>query len=218
MGIAKFATLSDGTVYVAPNAFRKREKKLAKAQRKLSRKEKFSANWRKQAFRVRKVHKTISDVRRDFLHKVSTMICKNHAVIVVEDLNIKAMSASAKGTLENPGNHVNAKSGLNKSILDQGWGAFCRSLEYKLTWLGGSLIVVPAKYTSTSCSVCGHSCPENRRMQAIFACVNCGHTQNADHNAAQNILAAGRAVVARGEKSLDISMKQEPTVSAILIA
>ncbi len=217
LGITAFATLSDGTTYSAPNAFRKSEKKLAKAQRKLSRKQKFSAHWRKQVRNVQKIHKIISDSRRDFLHKVSTIICKNHAMVVIEDLNVKSMSASASGTVENPGKHVKAKSGLNKSILDQGWGAFRRFLEYKLAWSGGTLIAVPAKHTSTSCSACGFSCPENRKSQAAFACLNCDHRQNADLNAAHNILAAGRAVIACGEKALAISLKQEPTVSTIPI-
>jgi len=217
VGITTFATLSDGTKYAAPNAFRKSENKLATAQRKLSRKQRFSANWSKQARRVRKIHQTISNIRRDFLHKVSTIICKNHAVVVIEDLSVKSMSASASGTLEDPGKHVKAKSGLNKSILDQGWGTFRRFLEYKLAWSGGILIAVPPKHTSTSCSSCGFSCKENRTSQAIFACLNCGHKQNADLNAAQNILAAGRAVIACGEKALAISMKQEPTVSTIPI-
>jgi len=217
LGITAFATLSDGTKYSAPNVFRRSEKRLARVQRKLSRKQKFSVNWRKQLRKVQKLHKIISDIRRDFLHRVTTIICKNHAVVVIEDLNVKAMSVSAAGTVENPGKNVKAKSGLNKSILDQGWGAFRRFLEYKLAWAGGTLIAVPPKHTSTSCSACGFSCSENRTSQATFACVKCNHRQNADLNAAQNILAAGRAVIACGEKALASSLKQEPTVSTIPI-
>jgi putative transposase len=127
------------------------------------------------------------------------------------------MSASASGTLEEPGKCVKAKAGLNKSILDQGWGTFRRFLEYKLAWSGGTLIAVPPKYTSTSCSSCGFSSAENRKSQASFACLKCAHKQNADLNAAKNILAAGRAVIACGEKALAISLKQEPTVSTIPI-
>ena len=217
LGITIFATLSNGTKYAAPNIFRKSERKLARAQRKLSRKRRFSANWRKQLRKVQGIHKRISDIRRDFQHKVSTIICKNHDVVVIEDLNVKAMSASASGTLEDPGNQVKAKSGLNKSILDQGWGIFRRFLEYKLAWSGGALIRVSARHTSTTCSACGFSCAENRKSQAKFACLKCDHTQNADLNAAQNILAAGRAVIACGEKALAISLKQEPAVSTIPI-
>ncbi len=86
LGITAFATLSDGTKYSAPNVFRRSEKRLARVQRKLSRKQKFSVNWRKQLHKVQKMHKIISDIRRDFLHKVTTIICKNHAVVVIEDL------------------------------------------------------------------------------------------------------------------------------------
>ena len=120
MGVRKFAAMSDET-YIGPqNSFRSREKKLAKLQRQLSRKQKFSKNWQKQKLRVQKQHRKIADVRKDFLHKHSTAISKKHAVVAMEDLNVSGMSASASGSCENPGRNVRAKSGLNKAILDQG--------------------------------------------------------------------------------------------------
>ena len=106
------------------------------------------------------------------------------------------MSRSASGTQEAPGKNVKAKSGLNRAILDQGWGEFRRQLGYKLNWAGGNLIVVPAQYTSQQCSGCGHIAQENRKSQENFCCVSCGHAENADINAAKNILAAGYAVMA----------------------
>jgi putative transposase len=199
LGVAKFATVSDGTVYKPMNSYRKHAKKLAAAQRKLSKKAKRSANRQKQVRRIQKIHKKISDIRRDFLHKTSTAISKNHALVIIEDLNVKGMSASASGTNEKPGKAVRAKSGLNKSILDQGWGEFRRQLQYKLDWLGGKLISVPSKNTSIKCSDCKHTSQENRRTQSVFCCVKCGYRENADLNAAKNILAAGRAVIACGE-------------------
>ena len=108
------------------------------------------------------------------------------------------MSRSAAGTRTAPGKNVNAKSGLNRAILDQGWGEFRRQLGYKLDWAGGELITVPARYTSQQCSNCGHIAKENRQTQAQFRCVSCSHTQNADTNAANNIVAAGHAVLACG--------------------
>ena len=100
------------------------------------------------------------------------------------------MSKSASGTKENPGKNVKAKSGLNKSILDQGWSEFRRQLEYKQYWRGGKVIAIDPKYTSQKCSSCGEQSSENRKTQERFACVFCGHEENADLNAAKNILAA----------------------------
>ena len=90
----------------------------------MARKQKFSNNWKKAKAKVTRIHIDIANARRDFLHKHSTTISKNHAVVVVEDLQVRAMSKSAKGTVEQPGKNVAAKSGLNRAILDQGWGAF----------------------------------------------------------------------------------------------
>lgn len=201
LGIVSFATYSDKTTTQSPRPFKKYERKLAKAQRSLARKKKGSNRWYKQKYKIQRIHKKIADIRKDFLHKTSTTLCKNHALIVVEDLKISNMSRSSKGDLENPGKNVRAKSGLNKSILDQGWFEFKRQLEYKSIWSGGQVIVVSPKNTSRKCRVCDHISPENRRTQANFVCVQCGHSENADVNASRNILAAGRAVIAHGDIS-----------------
>ncbi len=105
---------------------------------------------------------------------------------------------------------MKSKSGLNRSILDQGWSEFNRQLAYKLKWRGGELITVNPQYTSQKCASCGHVDSNNRTSQALFVCIACGHQANADSNAAKNILAAGHAVLACGENALAISMKQEP--------
>lgn len=198
VGVARFATLSDGSFIAPLAAFRKHEKRLAKYQRRMARKVKGSNNWKKAKAHVRKRHASIADARNDFLHKASTAISKNHAMIAVEDLKISNMSKSAKGTKDAPGRNVRAKSGLNKSILDQGWGEFRRQLEYKTAWRGGYLVAVDPKNTSRTCPCCGHVSKENRKTQALFACVSCGHEDNADHVGALNILAAGHAVIACG--------------------
>ncbi len=212
MGITSFATLSDGTATAPKNAFRAYAKKLAHLQRKLAKRVKFSANWQKLKVRIARLHQTIANVRKDFLHKLSTTICKNHALVVVEALQVKNMSRSAKGTSEQHGRNVWAKSGLNKSILDQGWGEFRRQLSYKLSWLGGRLVEVPPQYTSQTCSKCGHTSKDNRTSQAHFQCTTCGFSTNADYNAALNILAAGLAVSASGvERAQASTMKQEPS-------
>ena len=192
-GIICFAAFSDGTTIEGVNIFRMHQDRLAKEQRKLSRKQKGSQNWKKQKKKISGLHHTITNARKDFLHKLSTKISKSQARVYVESLQIRNMSASARGTLEDPGRNVKAKSGLNKSILDQGWYEFHRLLQYKLDWQGGSLVEVDYRNTSQRCSCCGHTEKRNRKSQEIFKCLNCGHEENADVNAAINILTAGQA-------------------------
>nr|AFK90068.1 putative virulence protein [Salmonella sp. 14] len=211
-GVAKLATLSDGTVFEPVNSFQKNQKKLARLQRQLSRKVKFSNNWQKQKRKIQRLHSRIANVRRDYLHKVTTTISKSHAMIVIEDLRVSNMSKSAAGTVSQPGRNVRAKSGLNRSILDQGWYEMRRQLEYKQLWRGGQVLAVPPAYTSQRCACCGHTEKENRQSQSKFRCQACGYTANADVNGARNILAAGHAVLACGGMvQSDRPLKQEPT-------
>jgi len=198
LGIKVFAAQSDGINHLPLNSFAKYRRQLSRAQRALSRKHKFSSNWKKQKARIARLHRRIANARADYLHKTSHAISKNHAVVCVEDLKVANMSRSAAGSQQKPGKNVRAKSGLNRSILDQGWGEFRRQLGYKLEWTGGQLVSVPAHYTSQQCSECGHIAQENRQDQAHFCCMSCGHAQNADTNAARNIEAAGHAVMACG--------------------
>jgi len=212
MGIARFATLSSGD-YLAPLAsFRRHEIRLRRYQRAMSRKVKFSKNWQKAKRRVQQVHHHIRNCRVDYLHKATSNLSQNHALIALEDLRIKNMSQSAAGTIENKGKNVKAKSGLNKSILDQGWFEFRRQLEYKMEWHGGMLIAVPPQNTSRTCPHCGHIAKENRQTQAQFLCVQCGYENNADVVGAINILERGHRLLACGETvQQGHSVKQEPT-------
>jgi len=208
-GIKCFAAFSDGTLVEGVNSFRKHEERLAREQQKLSRKKKGSQNWKKQKSKISRLHHTIANLRSDFLHKLTIDISKNQAKVYVERLNIMGMSSSARGTKEEPGRNVRAKSGLNKSILDQGWGEFKRQLVYKLDWNGGELVEVNSRYTSQMCSFCGHVSKENRRSQSIFGCQVCGHEENADINAAKNILTVGQTGLAcRANRNSD--RQQEP--------
>ena len=195
MGISKLLTTSNGEYIKPKNSFKANQLKLANLQRGLAKKVKFSDNWKKQNRKIQKLHHHIANIRHDYLHKISTDISKNHAMIVCEDLKVVNMSGSASGTLENKGRNVKAKSGLNKSILDQGWSMALTMLEYKQQWQGGLLIKVNPRYTSQTCFECKHVAKENRRTQAKFECVECGYIANADVNAARNILAAGHAVL-----------------------
>ena len=211
VGITRFATLSDGSFIEPLNTFRKHEQRLAHYQRAMSRKTKFSNNWKKAKAKVQKLHTHIANVRRDFLHKTSTTISQNHAIVCIEDLQVRNMSKSAAGSSEAPGKNVRAKSGLNKSILDQGWFEFRRQLEYKQAWRGGDVLAVPPRNTSRTCPCCGHVSAENRQTQARFACVDCGYQNNADLVGAINVLAAGHAVLACGGMAQSgRPAKQEP--------
>jgi len=199
MGIAYFATLSTGEHVIGKNSFKQMPEKLAKQQRKLAKKTKFSANWHKQKAVMTRLHTRIADTRKDFLHKASTRISKNHAMIVVEGLKISDMTKNSKGTADNPGKKVAQKSGLNRSILDQGWGEFRRQLEYKQAWRGGILLAVPPHHTSQTCPCCKHASKENRLTQAEFVCVECGFSENADIVGAINVLARGHVLLAGNE-------------------
>lgn len=193
MGIARFATLSDGSYLEPLNSFRRHEAALRRAQQAMSRKQKFSSNWKKAKARVARLHSRIANCRRDFLHKATTTISKTHAMVCIEDLQVRNMSKSAAGTVEIPGKNVRAKSGLNKSIFDQGWFEFRRQLDYKLTWSGGYLIAVPPQNTSRTCPRCGYVSVDNRQTQALFKCGKCGFEENADTVGAINVLRAGHA-------------------------
>lgn len=191
LGIATFAAFSDGILHPPLHAYRTAEKKKARMQRRLAGMVKYSAHWKKQQRRIAKLESRTAHCRHDFLHKLSTETSKNHAVIVVENLQVRNMSRSARGTVDEPGKNVAQKSGLNKSILDQGWGMFRRMLDYKQAWRGGEVIAVNPRSTSQTCPECGHVSKANRLQQALFSCVACGYTYHADVVAARNILALG---------------------------
>jgi putative transposase len=212
VGIARFATMSDGSFLAPLNSFKKHESRLRRYQRAMSRKQKFSNNWKKAKAKVQRIHTRIGNARRDYLHKATTTISHNHAMVCIEDLQVRNMSKSAQGSVDQPGKNVRAKSGLNKAILDQGWFEFRRQLEYKLQWAGGWLIAVPPHNTSRTCPACGQVSADNRQTQAKFVCVECGFEENADVVGAINILARGHRVAACGESALSgHSVKQEPT-------
>ena len=197
-----FATFSDGSFLVPLNSFRQHEQRLARYQRRMARKVKGSKNWNKAKKKVQRIHAEIANVRKDFLHKATTAISQQYALVVLEDLKVRNMSKSAKGSIDSPGKKVRAKSGLNKSILDQGWYEFRRQLEYKMQWQGGWLMTVNPRNTSRTCPVCGHVSADNRTTQAKFACVSCGHQAHADVVGAINILARGMQNMRHGGKDM----------------
>ena len=211
-GVANFVTLSNGEVVGQCQPLKKFLPKLAKLQRRVARKNKFSKNWRKAKARITKLHWKIANIRKDFVHQSSKDISKNHAVVFVEDLPVKNMSASSQGTKARPGRRVAQKSGLNRSILDASPFELRRQLEYKTQWRGGLLVAVPPQNTSRKCPECQHTAAENRKRQAKFACVECGFSAHADYVGAVNIKEAGFALLACSQPSPDARASwQEPT-------
>ena len=204
-GVVNFVTLSDGEVVDQCQPLKKFLPKLAKLQRRMARKKKFSKNWRKAKACVSKLHTKVANIRKDFVHKVSNDISKNHVVVVIEDLLVKNMSKSAA-------KKVAQKSGLNRSILDASPFELHRQLEYKTQWQGGLLVPVPPQNTSRKCPECGQVSAENRKSQAKFVCVECQFSANADFVAAVNIREAGLASLACSQPSSDVRAScQEPT-------
>jgi putative transposase len=129
--------------------------------------------------------------REDWLHKQTTRLAKNHGVVVVEDLRIRNMTRSARGTIDQPGSNVRAKAGLNRSILGMSWAKAGRMLAYKSPPRGSALVEVSARNSSIECARCQLVAPENRVDQANFRCMGCGHQANCDINAAQVLLIRG---------------------------
>ena len=170
-----------------PSSLAVLDRKKRKAQSVLARRKRGS-RYARQRRRVAAIQARQGRIRKDWHHRVTGDLGKRFGTVVLEQLDIKSMTASAKGTLANPGRMVRQKAGLNRSILSQGWHIFETLLGYKLEDLGGYLCKVPAHYTSQTCSDCGTVDGKSRENQATFVCRHCGHHMNADHNAAINIL------------------------------
>ena len=202
MNVGQFAT-SGGEIHALPDvsvleAKKRRYAKRMARQQKPNHKQgiKPSKRYLKSARRYNKVSKKIKHIRSNWHHQESRVIASQHQYAVVEDLNTKGMTQSAKGDMDNPGRHVKQKSGLNREILKTGWASFKHKLAYK-----AQLIEVNPKNTSQMCHRCGHIDKDNRKTQAKFICVSCGHSDNADVNAALNILALGTRAIGQGGRS-----------------
>ena len=198
MGVKRLFTLSDGE-FEAPINVGFFKDKIKRLQKRLAKKVKFSNNWRKLKEKINRLHTKIANIRHDRLHKLSTTLSNSHAMIVLENLQIKNMTKSAKGDIETPGKIVKQKSGLNRVILEQGWGYFKQFLEYKQRWSGGQVLYVDPKYTSQECPECHHISKDNRQTQADFECVECHYKEHADVVGAKNVLGRGHRLIACGE-------------------
>ncbi len=209
-GVAVSAALSTGEMLTVPGLTGIESARLRRLQRKLARAVRGSARRGKVKTAMAKLRAREADRRKDWCEKVSTCVARRFDLIRVEDLDIRGMTRSAKGTVDAPGRNVRAKAGLNREIRRSGWGLLVRRLEDKAP---GRVEKVCSAYTSQRCSACGHTAAESRESQALFACVACGYACNADVNAARNI-AAGHAVTARGGDGDARPVNREPQLLA----
>ncbi|MFI9290508.1 RNA-guided endonuclease InsQ/TnpB family protein [Streptomyces gardneri] len=161
---------------------------------------------------MNKITGRVADRHRDFCAQTADRLVRKYALVVLEDLRIKNMSASASGSLAEPGRQVRQKAGLNRAILDKGWHRLELALTSAARYTGTSVVKVNPAYTSQRCSACGFVTEGNRESQAVFVCKapDCGHREHADVNAGKNIKAAGLAVSACGDLGAGRSVKQEP--------
>ncbi len=187
-GVVNVIADSDGRVVEAPRFYAAAMKRLARAQRNVSRKKKGSKNREKAKVRAMRIHRKVRRQREHFIHGLSHDYAKSHGIVVVEKLQIGNMTRSAAGAIDKPGRKVAQKSGLNRSILDSGWGMLVEQLRYKTAERGGSVVEVSAVYSSQTCHGCGHVDAESRRAQARFVCTGCGLVEHADVNAAKVLL------------------------------
>jgi putative transposase len=197
VGVASLVTLSDATVIANLRPGRRVSGRLAAAQRDHATKKRGSIRGHRAAERIGALHRKIANQRRDHLHKASRLIVERYDFIVHEDLRITNMTRRPAPRPDDEGgyhpNGASAKSGLNRSILDAGWGTLLSMIAYKAENAGRQVMAVDARHSSQRCSACGHTEAANRVSQAEFRCRACGHEAHADFNAARNILRAGLA-------------------------
>ena len=180
LGVTSLVALSDGEKIANPKGFNAKRRKLKKAQKALSRKQKGSNNRHKARLKVAKVHQEIADARKDFIHKLTIRLVRENQTIAVEDLAAKNMVKNRK---------------LALSISDASWGELVRQLEYKCDWYGRTLVKIDRWFPSSKrCGKCGHIVEKLPLNIREWGCPNCGAHHDRDINAAQNILAAGLAV------------------------
>jgi putative transposase len=193
-GVVVAAALSTGDRLHVPGLTWREQARLRRLERKLARAKRGSARRGQVRLGIARLRAREADRRKDWAEQRSTEIARRFDLIKVEDLRIRNMTRSAKGTVKDPGCNVRAKAGLNRGILRSGWGLLVRRLEEKAP---GRVAKVNAAFTSQRCSACGHVDARSRESQARFVCTACGFACHADVNAARNI-AAGHAVTARG--------------------
>ena len=206
-GVAVSVALSSGELLGIPGLRAGEIQRLRKLQQQLARAQRGSNRRARTKLAIARLRARETDRRHDWVEKTTTDLAHRFDTIRIEDLDVRAMTRSARGTRDCPGTNVAQKRGLNREISRQGWGVLVARLKHKAQ---GRLEFVPPAHTSQRCSQCGHVAPENRKSQAVFQCAACDAGPcNADVNAARNI-AAGRAVTARGDLGTSRSVNREP--------
>ena len=185
-GVTVAVALSTGEMTSPVGLSVKEAERLLRLQRRLARARRGSNRRRKVRTLIGQLKARDADRRKDWVEKTTTGLARRFDVIRVENLNVKAMTRSARGTMENPGRNVAQKAGLDRGILKSGWGLLAARLEQKAS---GRVEEMKAAYTSQTCNPCKHIASASRKSQATFVCVACGHRANADVNAAANIAA-----------------------------
>jgi putative transposase len=205
-GVAVSAALSTGELLHVPSLTAGQRRRLLCLERKLACAQRGSQRRRRVKLAIARLKARETDRRRDWAEKASPDIARRFDAIRVEDLQIRNMTRSAKGTREHPGRNVRAKAGLSRQIMRSGWGLLVRRLEDKAP---GRVEKVKPAFTSQRCSACGHVDAKSRESQARFVCTACGFADHADVNAARNI-AAGHAVTAREGDGAARPVNREP--------
>jgi putative transposase len=212
-GVAVSVALSTGALLKTPALRPGERRRLRLLERRLARARPGSNRRRRTKLTIARLRAREADRRRDWIEKTSTDLVRRFDLIRVEDLDVRAMTRSAKGTRQQPGRGVRLKARLNRGILASGWGTLVDRLEHKAP---GRVQKVAAAYTSQTCNACGHVARESRESQPSFRCVACGHQVHADVNAARNIAAAGQVVAARGGQGSPQPVNREPpTLDAV---
>src|SRR5215211_316209 len=210
-GVAVSAALSTGELLSVPDLRPAERRRLKRLERRKARQRKGSNRRTRTRLAIARLKGRETARRRDWTEKVSTDLARRFDLIRIEDLDVRAMTRSVRGTVDRPSHNVRQKAGLNRAILANGWGVLLDRLEDKAP---GRVEKIYPAYTSQRCSACGHVAPENRESQA-FRCVACGRQAHADVNAALNI-AAGHAVTARGGEPLGSPKNREPTALEVV--
>jgi len=183
-GVATALALSTGEMLRFPETLERIELHKRKAQKVVARRKRGSNRRRRAQARVSRLQARQARIRRDFHHRVALDIARRFGVAVLEDLNTRGMTASARRTVGELGRNVRQKAGLNRVILNASWHQFATILAYKMEERGGQVVTVPARFTSQTCAACDDVDARSRESQARFVCVSCGHTDHADINAA----------------------------------
>lgn len=207
LGVSRLATLSTGEVVRNPRHLEHARRRVERLERERARRQgpdhrtgrQASSQWLKTNARLARAKRQVAVERESFLHQLTKHLATRYAVVAVEDLNIVGMTRSAKGTVNEPGRGVRAKSGLNRAILDVAPGKLRRQLEYKTAWYGSTLAVCNRWYPSSkTCSACGAVKAKLGLSERVFVCDSCGYREDRDLNAARNIAAVAVPVASGG--------------------